>query len=101
MRSNARNMPIFYFDRTENGEVHRGEYGMEFATLEEARRDALRALAEIVRDEPPNDPEGFELTIHIRENDPEPILSVSLVVREEERDQAVSVSLNWPQPSEL
>jgi len=42
-------MPVYFFDRIENGEVSRGEHGMEFATLQDARRDALRALTEIAK----------------------------------------------------
>jgi len=39
-------MPLYFFDRIENGEVSRGEHGMEFATLEDARfRGAANLLA--------------------------------------------------------
>jgi len=33
-------MPLYFFDRIENGELSRGEHGMEFAMLEDARRGA-------------------------------------------------------------
>jgi hypothetical protein len=74
-------MPLYFFDRIENGEVSRGEHGMEFATLEDARRDALRALTEIARDELPEHPDGCELIIYVREDDGPPILSASLSLR--------------------
>jgi hypothetical protein len=54
---------------------------MEFPTLEDARRDALRALTEIARDELPEHSEGCELIIYVREDDGPPVLSVSLSVR--------------------
>jgi hypothetical protein len=54
-------MPLYFFDRIENGEVSRGEHGMEFATLEDARRDALRAITEIARDELPENPRAANL----------------------------------------
>jgi hypothetical protein len=74
-------MPLYFFDRIENGDVSRGEHGTEFATLEDARRDALRALTEIARDELPEDSEGCEFTIYVREEDGPPILSASLSLR--------------------
>ena len=74
-------MPLYFFDRSENGEVSRGEHGMEFATLEDARREALRTLTEIARDELPEHSDGCELIIYVREEDGPPILSVSLSLR--------------------
>jgi hypothetical protein len=71
-------MPVYFFDRIENGEVSRGEHGMEFPTLEDARREALRALTEIARDELPEHSEGCDLIIYVRGP---PILSVSLSLR--------------------
>jgi hypothetical protein len=53
---------------------------MEFATLEEARLDALRALTEIARDELPEDANGCEFTIHIREDDGPRILTARLLL---------------------
>jgi hypothetical protein len=80
-------MPVYFFDRIENGEVSRGEHGMEFATLQDARRDALRALTEIARDELPEDSDRCELIIYIREDDGPPILSLSLSVRVNMEDE--------------
>src|SRR4051794_31222895 len=74
-------MPLYFFDRIENGELSRGEHGMEFAMLEDARRDAVRALTEIARDEPPDGSDDCELVIYVREDDGPPVLSVSLSLR--------------------
>src|SRR3954465_15913481 len=74
-------MPLYFFDRIENGEVFRGEHGTEFASLQDARREALLALTEIARDELPDHSDGCELLIYVREDDGPPILSVSLSLR--------------------
>jgi hypothetical protein len=54
---------------------------MEFAMLDDARRDALRALTETAGDELPEHSDGCEFTIYVREDDGPPILSVSLSLR--------------------
>jgi hypothetical protein len=59
-------MPVYFFDRSEDGES-RGDYEMEFANVDEACREVLRALAEIARDELLTG-NHRELAIHIREN---------------------------------
>jgi hypothetical protein len=37
-------MPIYLFDRSEDGEFSRGDYEMDFANLDEACREALRLV---------------------------------------------------------
>ena len=74
-------MPLYFFDRTENGEFFRGEDSMEFSSIRVARHDALRALTETIRDELDDDTGEREFTIHIRDRHRQPILSVSLIIR--------------------
>jgi hypothetical protein len=35
-------MPVYSFDRSEDGELSRGDYEMEFANVDEACREAVR-----------------------------------------------------------
>jgi hypothetical protein len=75
-------MPIYFFDRSEDGEFSRGDYEMEFANLDEECREALRALAEIAKDELlTGNPREF--AIHIREDGGSSILRASLTLRME------------------
>jgi hypothetical protein len=75
-------MPIYFFDRSEDGEFSRGDYEMEFVNLDEACREALRTLTEIARDEL-LDGHRRELAIHIREDGGPCILRTSLTLRME------------------
>jgi len=43
-------MPLYFFDVTDTGQTSRDDEGAEFATVEQARREALRALGGIARD---------------------------------------------------
>jgi hypothetical protein len=81
-RQNVGRMPAYFFDRIEDGEFSRGDYRMQFASVDEARREAVRALVEIARDE---GLDGYhrELAIHIREDGGPPILRASLLLRVE------------------
>jgi hypothetical protein len=75
-------MTVYFFDRSEDDEFYRGDYGMEFANVDEAYREALRALAEIARDELLTG-NHRELAIHIREDGGSCILRASLTLRME------------------
>jgi Domain of unknown function (DUF6894) len=74
-------MPRFLFELKGAETTAASAEAMEFASLEDARQDALRALCEIARDELPNGHDR-ELVIHIRdEADAAPLFRASLSVR--------------------
>ena len=75
-------MPVYFFDRSEDGEFSRGDYPIECASVDEARREAVRALAEIAKEEFPNG-DRRQIAIQIREDGGPPILSASLSLRVE------------------
>jgi hypothetical protein len=72
-------MPLYFFDVTDTGKVSRDDQGVELASLEEARREALRTLGEIAKDEMP-DGNRREFTIQIRRDGGPPVLSASLTL---------------------
>jgi len=74
-------MPLYFFDVTDTGRTSHDNRGMELPSLIEARREALRALADIAKDELPNGD-------YIRENDGPPLLTASLSLRVEHSDPA-------------
>jgi hypothetical protein len=80
-------MPLYFFDVTDTGRTSHDNRGMELPSLIEARREALRALADIAKDELPNG-DYRDFTIHIRENDGPPLLTASLSLRVEHSDPA-------------
>jgi hypothetical protein len=74
-------MPRFLFELTGPETTAASAQAMEFASLEDARQDALRALYEIARDELPNG-HDCESVIQIRdEEDAAPLFRASLSVR--------------------
>jgi hypothetical protein len=74
-------MPGFFFDLTDTENTSSAGEAMEFANLESARHDALRALCEIARDGLPNG-HAREYVIYIRgEKDAAPVLRASLSLR--------------------
>ena len=74
-------MPRFLFELKGAETTAASAEAMEFASLEDARQDALRALCEIARDELPNGHDR-EFVIQIRdEEDAAPLLRASLSVR--------------------
>ena len=75
-------MPLYFFDRSEDGEFSRGDYAIECASVDEARREAVRALAEIAKDEFPEG-DRREIAIHIREDGGPLILTASLSLQVE------------------
>ncbi|KKB76920.1 hypothetical protein VW35_16160 [Devosia soli] len=52
-------MPLFYFDFTQNDVVNDDTTGQELADLATAKREAVKALAEIAAEEIPRDGKLF------------------------------------------
>ena len=80
-------MPLYFFDVTDTGQTSRDDEGAEFATVEQARREALRALGGIARDELAKGGDR-EFMIRIRVANGPPILSASLSLRVQKHDPA-------------
>ena len=81
-------MPLYFFDVTDTGQTSRDDEGAEFATVEQARREALRALGGIARDELAKGGDR-EFIIRIREAaNGSPILSASLSLHIQKHDPA-------------
>jgi hypothetical protein len=76
-------MPRYFFDVTETGKVSIDDEGLELASLQDARREALQALGGIARDELP-DGDRRQFVIEIREGDGGPLLRASLSLRVEQ-----------------
>lgn len=76
-------MPRFFFDFVDGGVTTQDVEGIEFATVEEAQREAQRTLAEIAKDELP-DGEHREFVLVVREG-LEPVLTAYLSLRVEHR----------------
>jgi hypothetical protein len=70
-------MARYFFDVTDSGKVSIDKEGVEFGSLDEARREALQTLGEIAKDELP-DGDHRQFSIDIRQADGAPILSASL-----------------------
>jgi hypothetical protein len=77
-------MPLYFFDITDTGRTWTDTEGTELPSLEKAREEALRTLAEIVKDRLP-DGDYRDFLIEIREGDGAPLLSASLVLRVERK----------------
>lgn len=77
-------MPRFFFDVTDSGKTSPDSEGVEFPSVDEARREALRTLGEIAKDELP-DGDHRQFSIDIREGDGAPILTAALSLRVERK----------------
>jgi hypothetical protein len=77
-------MPRYFFDITNTGKTWPDSEGTELANLEKAREEALRTLAEIVKDKLP-DGDHRNFMIEIREGDGAPLISASLSLRVERK----------------
>ena len=71
-------MPHFYFDTRDNGSFIEDDIGLIFPSIETARDEATRALAEMARDVLPGSLRR-ELAIEVRDETKEPLLRTSLV----------------------
>jgi hypothetical protein len=70
-------MPRFYFDTRTDNSLVQDEDGLEFPTVEAARREAARAAAAMAREELP---EGTAraIRIEVRDENRRPVLSVTV-----------------------
>ncbi len=68
----------YYFDSRDGDTFIRDDMGWEFDTIEEARDEATKALAELARDVLPGS-ERRELFIEVRDENKEPLLKTCLV----------------------
>ncbi|MFL5323744.1 MAG: DUF6894 family protein [Microvirga sp.] len=75
-------MPHFYFDATVNGDALPDPEGVELDTYAAARQEALRAVAEMVKDQH-LDGDTRDFTIAIREG-AEPVATIRLSLKIED-----------------
>jgi hypothetical protein len=87
-------MPLFHFDVQYDDESWSDDQeGTELADAEAARREALDLIAEMAKEKLR---EHQQLSVRIRDGDPEPVLILTLGLRAEERSGSVR-----SQPSEV
>jgi len=72
-------MAHFYFDVTDDEGSFPDETGIDYATLEGAKREASRALAEIARDRVPG-PDRLVFIVAVRDERKDPLFEVRLTV---------------------
>lgn len=76
-------MPLFHFDvRYDREAWSRDDVGADFASIDEARAEALELLAGLARDKLR---EHETLAVRIRDGQPEPVVTLSLSLSVEER----------------
>jgi hypothetical protein len=75
-------MPRFYFDVADGSESDRDDDGLEFPTLDAARKAALETLGDIARDELP-DGDRRDFSISIRDESGQALLKATLALRVE------------------
>ena len=68
----------YYFDSRDGDRFINDDVGLEFETIEAARDEATRALAELAKDVLPRS-ERRELSIEIRDENKAPLLTTRLV----------------------
>ena len=72
-------MAHYYFDVTDDEGSFRDTQGISFATIEGAKAEASRALAEIARDRVPG-PDRLVFVIEVRDERKEPLFEVRLTI---------------------
>jgi hypothetical protein len=77
-------MPRFYFDTVVNREIAHDDAGLEFASLDEARQEAMRAAAEIAKDLAYKGISA-DIAVHIRVGGVESLATARSSVRLEEQ----------------
>lgn len=77
-------MPRYHFDVTDTGRLTRDEEGLELPNLQEARKEAVAALADMAKDELP-DGDHREFVVEVRHGRPEPILRATLSLNVERK----------------
>ena len=71
-------MPRFYFDVDDGDKLYRDEIGSELASVQAARDEASRAVAELARDYLPSADPQKNITMWVRNEDGSALLSLSL-----------------------
>jgi hypothetical protein len=79
-----RPMPRFYFDVTDTGDSLRDEEGLDLASVELARRQALAALGDMAKEQLP-DRDHREFVVEVRDGGTEPILRATLSLNVERK----------------
>ena len=72
-------MPHYYFDVTDDKGSYTDDTGIEYATLERAKVEAARALAEIARDRVPG-PHRLVFFVCVRDERKDPLFEVRLTI---------------------
>jgi hypothetical protein len=70
-------VPRFYFDVRDGGEFVEDTEGTEFAGLKEAREDASRALAQMLKDAMP-DGMHHDVSVEVRDEKKRPLFKVQI-----------------------
>ena len=73
-------MPHFYFDVTDRAGSFIDETGIDYASLQDAKVEASRALAEIARDGLPG-PDRLLFIVAVRDERKEPLFEVRLTIK--------------------
>ena len=71
-------MPKYFFDIRSAGREHRDNDGIEFDSLDEARREAIRALCEMAQEAAPERDVGYRQAIVVRDADGSDLLRIGL-----------------------
>jgi len=69
----------YYFDVTDDAGSFSDETGIDYATLEGAKAEASRALAEIARDRVPG-PDRLLFVVSVRDERKQPLFEVRLTI---------------------
>lgn len=79
-------MPRFYFDTHDGDRLTEDDEGLDLDGIEQARKEAIRALPDLVRDTLPNgDRRDFAVTV--RDERGQPVLTATLSLRVETRTE--------------
>jgi hypothetical protein len=71
-------MPRYFFDVHDNSDVVKDDTGTEFASLDEVRREAMRLLPDIAREEIPEHGHCRSFVVLVTDEDEHPIYSAML-----------------------
>jgi hypothetical protein len=84
-------MALYYFDVHDNGEVFSDDEGTECVDLHQVKRDAIRALVEMIRDTLPNG-DQHTLRIKVRSEAGDLVLQVAVSFEVEAERHAIPSS---------
>lgn len=71
-------MPRYFFDLHDGDEVQRDDTGTEFSSLDEVRREAMRLLPNIAREEIPEHSNCRSFVVLVTDEDERPVYSATL-----------------------